>query len=1123
MQTINLTYLIIIVISFLITGGLATFSWLQKWSFSGRRTFALMVTMESLLSISEILFVLARTESDARFWYDLRYLFLSLISVLWVIFVVCYREKKEKFSKTFIAALFFIPLSIIPIISVAPLQQFWYQQQVTMQQIGPFWTTDFTAQVPGIWFLIVTCFDLVMVTLGTVLFLKINWKKKPTEKGQTWLITIGVLIAFLAFGTSTLNLIPIHGINPLVLGLGLNNLFLIFAILRFRFLNPPAVENSSPKTLLKDPNEKRLLIPLIFIFLVLSIIINTLGFLTFQKFQIDYTKQVKGQLSSIATLIKAELLDWRQERLSDIEILYQNITFISLVNKYFENPLDASSRLGLQDWLKSFSAYHQYESISLLDAHGVERINVRLMDSPVHQTIPFDPVPIFRDGKPIFLDFFRVNPEDPIHLSIIAPIYRLEDHAPLGLLVFLIDPNVYLYPFIQEWPIPSNSAETLLVKRVEDRVVFLNKLRFYPDAALTLSYPLTETEILSVKAALGQTGIFEGYDYRGVNVIADIRSIPDSPWFLISKIDLTEVNTTLQNQGLQTLSIMGFLTLIVGFVLFQVWRRYRLLNLENQLQILESIKVSEDKFKMLFTFSPSASALISLKKGKIHTINEGFNRILGFSMEEVAGRTTYDLKLWVTNEERDRFTSELQTKSFLDNFETRLRSKNGEIHDCSVSASLINLEGELFIFSSIWDISDRKKMEQELLQSEMKFRSMFQNNHSVMMIVDPENGEIVDANPAAAIYYGWDIEILKQKKISEINTLSETETSYEMGRALAEHRNFFEFRHLLASGEIRNVEVYSGPIEQEGKTVLYSIIQDVTLRNQQALQLYETSNKLQKLLSEASKSRQVLISIVEDQKIAQDEVHRLNNELEERVARRTAQLESSNKELEAFAYSVSHDLRAPLRAIDGYSTILMQEYAQKLNQEGIRLLDIIRASTAKMDQLITDLLALSRVGRTELKFTLINMTSLVNSVYNEMASTEVKEKFLFQVNDLPDIWGDLTLMRQVWTNLIANSIKYTMPQNRCVIEISGAKNNGLFTFRIKDNGVGFNPKYMDKLFGLFQRLHKTGEFEGTGVGLAIVQRIITRHGGRIWAESQLNEGAVFQFEIPERVDSYAGY
>lgn len=249
---------------------------------------------------------------------------------------------------------------------------------------------------------------------------------------------------------------------------------------------------------------------------------------------------------------------------------------------------------------------------------------------------------------------------------------------------------------------------------------------------------------------------------------------------------------------------------------------------------------------------------------------------------------------------------------------------------------------------------------------------------------------------------------------------------------------------------------------------------------------------------------------------AEERIRQLNEVLDTRVKERTVQLEASNKELEAFAYSVSHDLRAPLRAIDGFSNILLQKYDQQLDEDGKRILGIIFTNTQKMDHLITDLLALSRASRSRFTYSLIDMTALVHSIYLEIVPPEVQQKFEFKVSNLPAARGDPTLIRQVWTNLISNAVKYTLPKEKCRIEIDGYEEDGALSYLIRDNGVGFDPRYMDKLFGVFQRLHKESEFEGTGVGLAIVQRIIQRHGGRVWAVGQVDKGAAFYFTIPTR-------
>ncbi|MBI3618497.1 PAS domain S-box protein [Candidatus Peregrinibacteria bacterium] len=232
-----------------------------------------------------------------------------------------------------------------------------------------------------------------------------------------------------------------------------------------------------------------------------------------------------------------------------------------------------------------------------------------------------------------------------------------------------------------------------------------------------------------------------------------------------------------------------------------------------------------------------------------------------------------------------------------------------------------------------------------------------------------------------------------------------------------------------------------------------------------------------------------------------------------RVKKATQVLETSNKELEAFSFSVSHDLRAPLRAIDGFSKILLEEYAPKLGDEGVRLTSTIRKNTQQMGRLIDDLLAFSKIGREQMKTQDVEMNEMATTIFEELKGAVPKRKITLSIQKIPRAKVDSALMRQVWTNLLSNAIKFTKPREEAVIDVT-CKTDGEMIYSVKDNGVGFDMQHVDKLFGVFQRLHDPAEFEGTGVGLAIVKRIVERHGGRVWAEGKVDGGATFYFALP---------
>lgn len=247
----------------------------------------------------------------------------------------------------------------------------------------------------------------------------------------------------------------------------------------------------------------------------------------------------------------------------------------------------------------------------------------------------------------------------------------------------------------------------------------------------------------------------------------------------------------------------------------------------------------------------------------------------------------------------------------------------------------------------------------------------------------------------------------------------------------------------------------------------------------------------------------------------EEQLRCLNTELEHRVEERTGKLREANRELESFSYSVSHDLRAPLRAIDGFSRILLEDYAHKLDEDGKRVLDVIRSNSQNMGRLIDDLLAFSRLSRKQLEACSVDMSELASDVFQHLKLALADQKIEFNLAPLPRTIGDPALFRQVFVNLLSNAAKYSRPRAEAVIEVNGRCENGNCIYYVKDNGVGFDMTYAPKLFGVFQRLHSVEEFEGTGVGLAIVQRIIQRHGGRVWAEGKVGEGATFYFSLPK--------
>lgn len=279
--------------------------------------------------------------------------------------------------------------------------------------------------------------------------------------------------------------------------------------------------------------------------------------------------------------------------------------------------------------------------------------------------------------------------------------------------------------------------------------------------------------------------------------------------------------------------------------------------------------------------------------------------------------------------------------------------------------------------------------------------------------------------------------------------------------------------------------------------------------------IYWVDTTIVPFLDEGSKPRQYVAirADITERKRAEDTIRQLNAGLEQRVAERTAQLEAANRELEAFSYSVSHDLRAPLRAVDGFSQAVIDDFGPLLPEEGVRYLETIRASTQRMGALIDDLLAFARLNRLDLNRKAVDPDALVRASLDDLGFPWANRKVDVRIGALPACTGDPVLLRQVWMNLLSNALKYTRKRERAWVEVGCTRTGEGDTFHVRDNGTGFDMRYAQKLFGVFQRLHRQEEYEGTGVGLAIVQRIVQRHGGRVWAEAAVDRGATFYFTL----------
>ncbi|MEI6310516.1 MAG: cache domain-containing protein, partial [bacterium] len=320
--------------------------------------------------------------------------------------------------------------------------------------------------------------------------------------------------------------------------------------------------------------KQRLPVGLIVIFVLLSVGIVSAGYLYYHGYETSHRQEVEKQLIAVGDLKVAELAQWRKERLGDGGIFFRNTAFSTLVGRYYYQPTDLQAQRELESWLSKVLAYGQYDRAFLLDPQGIERLSIPLWPEKVASVLSQRTPEILESGAVTFQDFFRDDQNQRIYLAVLVPILDLPDAGPpLGLLVLRIDPEQYLYPFINRWPTPSPTAETLLVRRDGSDVLYLNELRFQKDTALTLRYSLDRRELPAVKAVLGQKGIVDGTDYRGVSVIADLQPIPNSPWFMVARIDAAEAFGPLVAQLWVMIFLVTALLLCAGAGVGFFWRQ----------------------------------------------------------------------------------------------------------------------------------------------------------------------------------------------------------------------------------------------------------------------------------------------------------------------------------------------------------------------------------------------------------------------------------------------------------------------------------------------------------------------------------------------------------------------
>jgi PAS domain S-box-containing protein len=606
----------------------------------------------------------------------------------------------------------------------------------------------------------------------------------------------------------------------------------------------------------------------------------------------------------------------------------------------------------------------------------------------------------------------------------------------------------------------------------------------------------------------------------------------------------------------------------------------------------------------LFRNSPAAIGLVRLRDGVMLDINEAYERLFGWRREEVVGRSTEELRIWVDAEERERFRALIAGQGRVTDFLSRARRRNGEMFDSQLSSEVIEESGERILLVIVVDVTERRRAEAALRQSEQRYRTLTASMLEGILIL--QDGRFAYANPGALELVGHTLEELLGREFAPFIHPEDRELVRERHRRRAAGEALearYDIRILPHTGEPRWVQIASEKVDWEGRPAVLTLISDISERKRAEAALRSSEQRFKALVELSSDwywvtdtehrftfrdgeiLRRMGIPPQEDyglrrwemgflnmdeaawaehraalarreefrdlllerrspdgrvhwatisgrplfnasgafvgyhgtgrditlQVMAEQRLKRFNVELETKVAERTEALDAANRELEAFSYSVSHDLRAPLRAIDGFARLLEERHAAALAAEARGYVRRVREGAQRMNRLIEDLLALSRLGRAELRLREVDLSELAQAVAAELAAAAPERAVEWRIAPGLSARADPGLMRAALANLLGNAWKYTGRAERAVIELGRTPGGELF---VRDNGVGFDSQHAPGLFEPFRRLHAPEEFEGSGIGLAIVRRVIERHHGRVRAESAPGAGATFYFTLP---------
>jgi len=727
----------------------------------------------------------------------------------------------------------------------------------------------------------------------------------------------------------------------------------------------------------------------------------------------------------------------------------------------------------------------------------------------------------------VFGDLYRCRMGRVVHLDIAAPVLG-HSARPVAVLLLRSNPSRDLYPLIQKWPTASPTAETLLVRRAGERVLFLNALRHSTKPALSLSLPLTSRDVPAVQAALGTTGTMEGTDYRGRRVVAHIGRVPSSPWIMIAKLDRSEVSAEATWRS-RSIAALVALTVAAAWALgAALVRTRRSAHLRDLLEAEQRVSRSH----ALLAATSDSVLVVEPETGRIADANEAaFSRLL-YERDELVGLTILDIEPGLTPEAWAERVRKAREASGLLYEAPRIRKDRTE-YPAEVGLRILQADGGEYLVATGRDITERVKAQEALRAAhaeleraarELAIRNRiaeafltsadhrmyfgvldvlleaFSSPYGVFGFIS-EEGDLVVPTMSRGV---WD-----QCEKSDKSTVFSRDTWGDSAwpNAIRTQSLLYsnEPSRLIPPGHVAITRHLTAPIIHRGVVVgLFQVASKDTDYDAHEIALART-------LAAA-------IAPILDARLKADREAAGRARAEARLKREAAALARSNQDLEQFAYAASHDLQEPLRMVTSYTQLLGQRYADKLDQDARDFIGFAVDGASRMQQLIQDLLEYSQVSTRARESVPFDPHVALGEALGNLQAAIQESGAVVTTSELPMLMGDSAQISRVFQNLIGNAIKFRKPDQAPIIHIyadTAPEEPDRCIVSVEDNGIGIETRHFDRIFAVFQRLHTRQDHPGNGIGLPLCRKIVERHGGRVWVDSEYGRGSTFRFTMPQ--------